>query len=442
MSTEQEYTWENAKKIADHALSKYYSKHLSDVEVVVLKGSWEGLTYEQIAEKYSFTVSYLQGDVGPQLWQRLSKALGEDVKKGNFKEALKRSFANKIFLDLENNVLEPPDGPLELDSRFYLNREEVELICFSTIAKTNSLIRIKAPKLMGKTSLLFRIDEQAKIFKYCSVYLDLGSTEVNIFTSLNKFLPWLCVKVGKQLGLENRIKEYWDSEILGNNDNCTIYFEEYILPTIDSPLVLILDNVDKIFSFPQVMEDFFSMLRSWHEKGKLSQMWQQLRLVIAHSTECYIPLNINQSPFNAGIAVRLIEFDETQVFKLAQVYGLDWHREQVRQLMQMVGGHPYLVALAFYEIASKKVDLVRLLQYASTEMGIYHKHLLGHLENLNKVPELANSLKKVVNSTEPVALNSIETYKLHSMGLVKQEKNCVQPRCNLYREYFSRVLSI
>ncbi|MHC5933974.1 AAA-like domain-containing protein [Nostoc sp.] len=37
-------------------------------------------------------------------------------------------------------------------------------------------------------------------------------------------------------------------------------------------------------------------------------------------------------------------------------------------------------------------------------------------------------------------LDSMQIYKLHSMGLVHQQENQVMPRCNLYREYFRRVL--
>ena len=100
---------------------------------------------------------------------------------------------------------------------------------------------------MGKTSLTNRIIANAKNQNYQTVYLDLSSVERRILTDLDKFLPWLCCMVGKQLKLENKLNDYWDSEILGSNDNCTVYFEEYLLTQVDSPVVLALDNVNKIF---------------------------------------------------------------------------------------------------------------------------------------------------------------------------------------------------
>jgi hypothetical protein len=56
-------------------------------------------------------------------------------------------------------------------------------------------------------------------------------------------------------------------------------------------------------------------------------------------------------------------------------------------------------------------------------------------------PDLALAFKKVVSSADLVDLDSMKIYKLHSMGLIRKQNNQVMPRCNLYREYFRRVLS-
>ena len=333
-----------------------------------------------------------------------------------------------------------PDGAVSLGSPFYLERSPLEEEVYQEIRKPGALVRIKAPKLMGKTSLMARILAQGQSLNYRTVYLDLSSVQGGIIRNLDKFLRWFCLMVGRQLALENRIKEYWDTEILGSNDNCTVYFEEYLLPAIDCPLVLGLDDVDRVFPHSEVVEDFLGMLRSWHEKGKIPGRWKQLRLVMAHSTECYIPLDMNQSPFNAGVPVELLEFDSKQVLSLAVVHGLSWHESQVEELMKMVGGHPYLVGLALYEVSSGKLTLEQLLRDAPTEAGIYSNHLRRQLEVLQQGPELAQALQKVVASMEPVELDSMQIYKLHSMGLVEQKDNQVMPRCNLYREYFQRVL--
>ncbi|NEP01233.1 MAG: hypothetical protein F6K58_21760 [Symploca sp. SIO2E9] len=450
VDSESELAWIQAKESANQIVFKNTGKHLSDIETKVLHGSWKGKTYDQIANRYGYSAEYLNKDIGNKLWNKLSEALGERVTKKNFKQALTRAWKGYQSNAVETNrgcqasdsvtELTFPEGWVALDSPFYLERDRIESLCYDTVIMPGSLIRIKAPKLMGKTSLMMRILAHAQSQDLQTVYLDLSSVDRAILTDLDKFLRWLCLIVSRQLNLENQLNDYWDTEILGSNDNCTVYFEEYLLAEIDCPLVLGLDEVDRVFPYTEVIEDFFGMLRSWHEKGKISDVWKQLRLVIAHSTEVYIPLDLNQSPFNAGIPVELLEFNQPQVKNLAHLHQLNWNDTQIEKLMKMVGGHPYLVRLAMYEIGSGKVTLEQLWQDAPTEAGIYSNHLRRHLEILQQLPELVQALKKVVTSSKPVELNPIEIYKLHSMGLVQRQGNYVVPRCNLYREYFHQVL--
>ncbi|MGK7874842.1 MAG: AAA-like domain-containing protein [Xenococcaceae cyanobacterium] len=363
-------------------------------------------------------------------------------------EGLTSKFELPIELDKKERTETPlppdsgeyPEGPVGLDSPFYIQRPDADYLCYQTIVQPGALIRIKAPKQMGKTSLLNRIIAHAARHNYATVYLDLGGVERGILSNLDKFLRWLCFTVGKQQKIENKLNDYWDTDILGSNDNCTAYFEEYLLPQINRPLVLGLDRVDRVFRYAEVIEDFFGMLRSWHEKGKTAQIWQQMRLVMAHSTEAYIPLDMHQSPFNAGVAVELLEFEPEQLLHLAKVYELNWNKTQIEQLENMVGGHPYLVRLAMYKVSSGKVTLEKLLKDAPTEAGIYNKHLMQHLEPLRQAPQLAQALKQVVSSPTPVEIDPMDIYQLHSMGLVQCQENYVKPRCQLYRQYFSRVL--
>ncbi len=451
MNSELEFSWTQTKESADRIFAQNTGKYLSDIEMKVLQGSWSGKSYDEIAKTYGYSAEYLNKDVGNKLWHKLSKALGERITKKNFKEALRRADAAESSQPARANPPLPllpdetanllfPEGSVALDSPFYIERSSIESFCYDTVMKPGSLIHIKAPEMMGKTSLMTRILARAVAENHHAVYLDLSAADRGILTNLDKFLRWLCLMVSTQLKLENKLNEYWDTEILGSNDNCTAYFEEYLLAEIDAPIVLGLDEVERLFPHTEIVEDFLGMLRSWHEKAKISEIWKKLRLVTAHSTEVYIPLDMNQSPFNAGVPVELQEFESQQIYDLARLHGLDWNEVQLRELISAIGGHPYLVRLAMYEISFGKIPLTQLLENAASESGIYSNHLRKHLEILQHNPELALALKKVVNSAEPVELDSMQIYKLHSRGLVWRQNNYVIPRCNLYREYFCRVL--
>jgi AAA-like domain len=257
-----------------------------------------------------------------------------------------------------------------------------------------------------------------------------------VFGDLDRFLKWFAASVARRLKLPNKLNDYWD-DVFGSKDNCTAYFEEYILPSLTQPLALCLDEVDMVFQHEPIAADFFGLLRNWHEMGKSSDLWKRFRLVVVHSTEVYIPMNINQSPFNVGLPIELPEFTAQQVQDLALRHGLRWNTSQIERLMGMVGGHPYLVRLGLYHIAREDVSLEELLQCAPTEAGLYADHLRRHLWNLEQHPSLAAAVRRLVRSAVPVRLESVEAFQLHSMGLVDLLGNEVTFRSELYRVYFA-----
>lgn len=455
---------DEAISIANQAVFAKYCRNLSDIEVIVLKGAWERYAYDQIAARHQYATSYISQDVAPKLWNLLTDALGERVRKSNFKEALQRSWNNQITLQSnltlpesittrygqeypQTEVIKPPiycHDQVEIlgNTELYVERFTIEFLCYETLLQPGSLLRIKAPKLMGKTSLMEKV--LVKLVKdscrTVNISLEMADRQTHL-TNLNKFLRWFCINLSRELKLPNKLDEYWDEEGIGAKVSCTTYLEEYILAAHESPLVLYLDDVDALFPHPEVYEDFFGLLRSWYEKARSRPNWKKLRLAIAHATDVYIRLNINQSPFNIGLPIELPELTQEQVEEFAQQYGLASDASLVERLMQLVGGHPYLLQQAFSYIKTyPDITLNKLIAEATTDAGIYRHHLREYWLILQQEPKLIAALQTVVNATKPVRLETISAYQLQSMGLVKLVGNEVEPRCQLYRNYFSDVI--
>ena len=338
-------------------------------------------------------------------------------------------------------VIAPASTSELLTPEFYVERPPLESCCYESLLQPGSLIRIKALRQMGKTMLLDRVLAQVAKLGYRIAFLSFKLAERSHFTNLDKFLQWFCTMVARELQIPSQLDDYWEEDAAGSKADCTTYFEEYLLPAADSPLVIGLDDLDLIFPYPEIYEDFFALLRFWHERAKSRQLWQKLRLIVVYSTEVYIPLNINQSPFNVGVPIELLEFSQEQVEKFAQLHGLDWNAAQIRQLMAMIGGYPYLLKLAFAYLKNHQdTSLSDFLRVAPTEAGIYSDHLRQHLLELQQDNILNLAFKKVVSVTETVQIEPLQAYKLDRMGLVKLSDNQVKPRCELYRQYFSTYL--
>ncbi len=434
--------------ILNPQLLDYDNRYLNSTELLVLRGIWNNQTYQEIAQQEGYSTSYFANVVAPELCRRLSNITQRRVTKKNCRAILQSYileahtsgetsstlFSENLSADIAPNY---PCGAVPLNSPFYLTQTSVENQIIEELAKPGALVRIKAPQERGKTSLLLRIlDVCEKNSDYQTINLDLQKADQTVLQDINHFLRWLCVNCAHKLKLKPNLDDYWDEDI-GSKMSWTIYFEEYILDKIETPLIFALDEVNQIFEHPQLTNDFFPLLRSCYEEAKRVRIWQKLRFVIVHSTEIYVPLKLEQSPFNVGLPIELEGFNEQQIMQLAQKYRLNLiRRKEVKQLMAMVGGYPALVHLALYHLYEGKMNLEELLKNATTTTGIYSHQLQHHWVNLQEQSDLASAFQTVCNTSEPILLDPIVTYKLNSMGLIHLVGNKAIVGCRLYQEYF------
>ena len=417
---------------------------LNEAEGLVLQGIWQKKTYHEIARQEGYSSFYVANVVAPELYRKISEVIGKRVTKKRCRAILESHFTaqDQLTPELEEltNLPSYPCGAIPLNSPFYLEKPSLKQQIIKEISKPGGLVRIKAPQEMGKTSLLLRVlNDCQKNLGYKTVNLNLQKTDQNIFKNINQFLRWLCINCARELGLKPNLDLYWDDD-LGSKMSWTIYFEEYLLEEIDSPLVLALDELNQVFEHPKVSEDFLPLLRSCYEEAKKNIIWQDFRLIVVHSTEIYIPLQLEQSPFNIGLPIELEFFSQEEVKKLVTKYQLNsQNNEEIQQLMELVRGHPALIHLALYYVSHKKITFKELLVTSVTQTGIYGHHLQRHWLALKKNPELANAFQTVCHSAEPVFLDPIIAYKLNSMGLINLFNNKATASCPLYKEYFQIV---
>jgi len=373
---------------------------------------------------YSLTTvsSFLNGrPVDRQYFMAICKILGQDYQK--------------------IAALEDSSEGDDTEASIYVKRPELEERCYQELLKPGAVLRVKAPKRLGKTSLITRVIQQLEQKQdYRGAYLPFGLADKTEFNDLDKLLKWFCVSVSQALGLDNQLNTYWDEKYSTSKMNCTNYFEAYLLAQIsDSQVVLCLDDVDLVFPYQEVAQDFLGMLRAWHEKSKISKIWKRLRLVLVHSTDVYIRLDTNTSPFNVGLTIDLPDFTQEQVEDLIEQHNLQLQQEQLEQLTNLVGGHPYLLKEALNHLKNvQDSSLDKLLKEATTETGMYSSHLRSYWPILQGNPDVKNALKTVVEVEQPVEIKSQlkQFYDLYSLGLVGFKGNEVKIRCNLYKDYF------
>lgn len=152
-----------------------------------------------------------------------------------------------------------PDVPMELDSAFYIS-PSCEQECYEEVLTPGQIIRIWAPQKMGKTSLLYRILNFAEQEGYHTISLDLKhDLERSQLSHLGDFFGWFGETIAKKLELSIDTKPT-------TKTGCTDFLQSQILEKVDAPLVIALDQAEVLFEYPEMAQEFFPLLRAWHNK--------------------------------------------------------------------------------------------------------------------------------------------------------------------------------
>ncbi|MGK7886605.1 MAG: AAA-like domain-containing protein [Crocosphaera sp.] len=431
---------EQALQTVNQLMLSKYQRGLTNAETVLFTGSWQGLTYDDMVKETPYTANYFKGDLGHKFWEDLSNALGEKVSKRSFKDAIARSQGT---LEVESPQTNFVPKKQEISINHYVEHPILEKIAKQEILKPGSLLRIKGSPKMGKTTFLSRLINYGKEQEQLKgIILSMSLAEKEDFSSLDKFLQFFCISVAQKLRLEEKFKEYKWKEHLGNSKlKATSFFEKYLLSDNSPALILGLDELDKLFEpeYAEVAVGFLSMLRSWHETANINPTWGKLRLVLVHVWD-YTDLDINQSPFNIGIHLKLKDFNNAQINKLAQKYKLNLDPDDIDKIKTLIGGHPKLIKLTFQKLSSKAETLDKIIKKAPTELGIYSDFLRQQFSILerkdNKI--LYSKLKEIIDQPEETKLKFDEITKLEDLGLIKRKNGKIEPRCKLYSLYFEK----
>jgi len=334
-------------------------------------------------------------------------------------------------------ILEQPTGTVPLNSRNYIERRD-DSRCYRNLEDRYSLIRIKAPRQYGKTSLLARLILKAKEKEYNVVSFNFQEFDKSLLTDLEELLEYIYEMVGFELDIEVKINK----KILKRLTpmlKATKYMEK-ILSKLDKPLVLAIDEADRLFEYKDISDSFFGLIRAWHEKSKSEPLWENLKILLSHSTEPLLGItSINQSPFhNVGLGIELKPFTKNELEDLAMRHSIFLSNEELEMFMSFIGGHPYLSRKVLFTIVDEKKDLAHIIANAHESGSIFSDHMRRYLWILKKNQKLLDLLESILRGER--CNDDSRCFILEATGLIRDTLNKPEFSCELYKEFFSRNL--
>jgi hypothetical protein len=337
-------------------------------------------------------------------------------------------------------AIEFPSGAVGLSDTFYMERQaDIDLrheLSRPGRSQPGRTITITGPRQVGKTSLLIRgIQTAVRADNAHVVYVDLQAVSQDSFQSSNQFLREFAGWIVDELDLDaTAVAQAWQSQ-LGPARKLTKLMERYVLPAVDGPIILALDEVDRLLPAPFHTE-IFGLLRSWHNLRSRSVQWEKVSLLLAIATEPYLLINdLQQSPFNVGLILYLEDFNEEQVAELNRRYGSPLSPDGITSLMTLLDGHPYLTRVALYTLVRNGLTMVELAAQAPGEQWPFTAHLRYLQRLLASEPALRRAVNDIL-ATGQCPDDGLR-YRLLKAGIIKQNGTAVRCRCQLYRRYLA-----
>ncbi len=330
-------------------------------------------------------------------------------------------------------TVQPPRAPF--DRNWYVSRPEEEEQAVEALDYHKPVVFF-GPELYGKTWLLNHSLEYAREQDYRIASINLNIIDKAAREELGPFLHKFALRLCKELQLDaQEVDTAFKNPRTGPIEALNDVMCWTVLPAVSERLVLAIDNVDLIAE-KSYQDEYFGMLRAWADSGGA---FERLHLILCISTAPALLVNdVHRSPFNLGDVIQVPELDRGQLAALAKLHGLSCTAGELASLQELVGGHPYLARLAFYEAYRRRTDLKTLLERAAGDPrgGVFTGYLDHLRRRLQSQPGLLQAFCRLAHTPAAVIEPSL-CRRLERAGLITREEGRGGGATESYRVRYS-----
>jgi hypothetical protein len=232
-------------------------------------------------------------------------------------------------------------GTVRRDSIYIERRADREL---PDSLSSGHLCYVLAPRQIGKSSLTARVAAKLRVGGVRSALIDLSSSGSSD-TTQEQFYLGLLEELAEQLELPDPIEAWRSSAGRPPVQRWRSFLRNQVLEKLAQPIVIFLDEVDSMRTFPGWSGDFFAELRAAYNTRARDPLFERLTFCLSGVAEpTDLVRDTSRAPFNIGRRVELEDFTRGELDGFAE--GLPVEPARAAMLLDAVHawtrGHPYM----------------------------------------------------------------------------------------------------
>lgn len=321
-------------------------------------------------------------------------------------------------------------GPIVQSGYLVRDVERYAVNLLRDVEKKGITLNVVGPHQMGKSMLVRHACKAARQAGKRVALIDMKLFDGA--TLKERFYECFCQMIADELEIELALPSSWAA--YPRPHSCTKYLEKLLRKT-DSRVVLVLDELERLLRLTGY-DDFFSMLRHWHENQD-EDTFARLDLVLIATLDLHrFTTRVTSSPFNVGQRLELNDFTLEETRLLAQARGIP--ADIAERLHQLLGGHPWLTNLAFDAYTSNKLRLTA--QSTSEDLLTESSPFLDHLRQcLFRLQALESEAQEDVGRAfHGKPCSEAAFVHLQGAGFLRGVAAAPKPRCELYGAFLRR----
>ena len=348
---------------------------------------------------------------------------------------------------------------------------------FTKSCRLVNFVIVLNSRQMGKSSL--RVQTMQRLQKQGTVCAAIDLTGIGKVTE-EQWYGGIVYNLSESCQLEDKFNFDWQvwwqkhQTILSPVQCLNQFIEKVLLEKIQQPIVIFVDEIDKVLSQDFSLDDFFALIRFFQNQRVDNPIFERLTFaLLGVATPGDLITNKTQTPFNIGEAIELHGFKIDEVEPL--IKGLqgrfDSPQKVMTEILDWTGGQPFLTqklckfmveestaslhskqtAPSVSKSQNSKVDE----DYSILVREVVNKRIIENWESQDNPEHLRTIRDRILSSEqragyllelyqqiqqqgEVATNNSIESSELRLSGLVVQRQGKLRVYNRVYQQVFNQ----